>query len=334
MIKEVSIKSFGPLASLEVKDLGNINLLIGYNGTGKTFFLKALYASQKSVEQHQRGKEPRNIKGLLFDNLYWTFQSDPIGNIVKKGDSMLSFYMKSARKEYLSYTFGSSTASEIKLADTSFAPTETDSIFIPAKEVISLQDIILKSYDTHKVFGFDKTYVDLARAMGQTVRGKSDRDFSKARDILKEALGGKLLFDEGKKIWIFRDNEKKTHEITLTSEGVKRLSILELLLGNHYLTKNSIVFIDEAEANLHPSLIAKFMEIIVLLAKSGVQFFISTHSYFVIKNLYVLAHTHDISIPTLSFDQGGATRYDLKDGMPQNPIVRESINLYRREIEL
>lgn len=103
---------------------------------------------------------------------------------------------------------------------------------------------------------------------------------------------------------------------------------MDLLLGNHYLTRDSVVIIDEAEANLHPEMIRHFMEILVVLAKAGLQIFISTHSYFVIKNLYVLANKNNMSIPTISFVGGKAEQNDLLDGMPENPIIQESINIY------
>ena len=74
------------------------------------------------------------------------------------------------------------------------------------------------------------------------------------------------------------------------------------------------------------------MDIVYLLAKGGLQFFISSHSYFVIKKLYVMAQKHQMSIPTWSFDNGEATRFDLKDEMPENAIVNESIRLYKEEI--
>lgn len=123
-------------------------------------------------------------------------------------------------------------------------------------------------------------------------------------------------------------------EINLTSEGIKRLSILDLLLGNHFLTRDSVVIIDEAEANLHPSLVCRFMEILTMLSKAGLQIFLSSHSYFVIKSLYILAQQYQISIPTISFEEGGVVASDLLEGMPHNPIVEESINIYKQEIML
>ena len=334
MIKEIHIKAFGPIQEFNYQGVANVNLLIGHNGVGKTFLLKALYSALKTVEQYQRGREPRSIKDILAENLYWSFQPSALGSIVKKGQPMLTFMMASDKGETFSYSFGNSTVSEIKTVENTYKPTEVNSIFIPAKEVVSLQDSILRLYEVDKIFGFDKTYVDLARAMSKTVQGRNYKEFSEARVELNDALGGKLEYDSSKNAWVFKDVEKRTFDIMLTSEGIKRLSILELLLGNHYLSKDSVVIIDEAEANLHPELVSRFMKVVLLMAKAGVQFFISTHSYFVIKNLYILSQEHQVSIPTWSFDKDGVTVGDLKHGMPDNAIIRESVNLYRKEISL
>lgn len=334
MIKNIDIASFGPIEKFAFDGFQNINLIIGRNGSGKTFLLKALYAGLKTVEQYQRGNEPRSQKQLLADALYWTFQGHELGNLVRKGDANLYFSMSSDKDERLAYSFGAKTVNTIQNMEDSFAPTEVNNVFIPAKEILSIQDVILRSYEVDKAFGFDKTYVDLARALSKTVRGRNYKEFSDARKTLGDALGGRLEFDDNTKEWIFRDGDKRVINISLTSEGIKRLSILDLLLGNHFLTRDSVVIIDEAEANLHPSLVCKFMEILVMLAQAGLQIFLSSHSYFVIKSLYVLAHKHQISIPTISFEADGAIVGDLLVGMPENPIVEESVNIYKQEIRL
>lgn len=334
MIQSISLDSFGPIEHFAFDGFQNINLVIGRNGSGKTFLLKALYASLKSVEQYQRGKEPRTQKQLLADALYWTFQGRELGSLVRKGDATLAFSMQSDQGERFSYSFGPKTVSTIQNLESSFSPTDVNSVFIPAKEILSIQDVILRSFEVEKAFGFDKTYVDLARALSKTLKGRNYKEFSDARKNLTEAIGGRLEYDDSQKEWIFRDMNRRIIEISLTSEGIKRLSVLELLLGNHFLTRDSVVIIDEAEANLHPALVCRFMEILVLLAQAGLQIFMSSHSYFVIKSLYVLAHKHQMSIPTLSFGENEVVVGDLLKGMPNNPIVEESINIYKQEILL
>ena len=146
-----------------------------------------------------------------------------MGAIVKKGENPLSFRMDSDKNESFQFSFGNATVREIKTVESSFEPTTANSVFIPAKEVISLQDSIIRLYEVDKMFGFDKTYVDLARAMNKTVRGKNYKAFADARTILKEALGGRLAFEDGRKAWVFKDNDKRI--IDLSFEGIKRLSI-------------------------------------------------------------------------------------------------------------
>jgi predicted ATP-dependent endonuclease of OLD family len=335
MIKNVEMSSYGPIEHLSCSEkLQNINLLIGANGSGETFFLKALYSALRTVEQYQRDKEPKTEKDLLFDALYWTFEARSLGDLVKKGKSALAFTMVANESERFSYSFGTSTQKNIQNLTNTFRPTMVNSLFVPAKEIVTVQDIILKSYDVDRSFGFDKTYVDLARALSKTLKGRNYKEFSSARKSLYDAIGGKIEYDIVSKEWVFRDKERRVIQINLTSEGTKRLAVLDSLLGNHYLSRDSVVIIDEAEANLHPSMVGKFVDILVQLAKAGLQIFISSHSYFVIKKIYILAHKNKISVPVLSFDSGTVTMSDLSAEMPDNPIINESISLYEEEIQL
>ena len=333
MIKTISIENLGPISILKAENLGGINLIIGPNQSGKTFLLKALYAGLKTVELYKRGKENRLDKEILSEKLYWTFQASELGGIVRKGESSMSFSMVSDKKEELTYSFGPSTTKQASIDKNTFAPRSSNTVFIPAKEILSIRDIINEAKED-KRFGFEEPYSDLVKALDRTQKGNNEADFSRARNIVSNMVGGQLEYNEEKKEWQFRDNDRKVYEVATTSEGVKKLSILDILLGNRYLDHHSVIIIDEIEANLHPSMISQFLDAIYMLANSGLQFFIASHSYFVIKRLYILAHRKGVSIPVLSFDKGVCTVSNLKDEMPQNPIIKESIALYKDEISL
>ena len=91
MISEIRLKNYGPVGEAVCSDLAKINVLIGHNGSGKTFLLKSLYSALKTIEQYKRGKEPRSAKELLAEALYWTFQTESLGSLVKKANSTLSY---------------------------------------------------------------------------------------------------------------------------------------------------------------------------------------------------------------------------------------------------
>lgn len=332
MIKSINVLSFGPINNAECDGLGQINLFIGHNGSGKTFLLKALYSALKTVEAYKRGKEQRTEKEILSDKLYWMFQSPALGELVRKGDNALQFTMKSDKDEIFSYSFGPSTIKNVATVTNTFAPKSDNTIFLPAKEILSLRDVILEARENFTAFGFDDAYYDLAKALRPTTKGRNVKSFSDARKELGDAIGGGIGYDVKQKAWFFYGKNNKKFDLSITSEGIKKISILDALLGNHYLSKGSVVIIDEAEANLHPEMISRFMDIIYMLAKGGLQFFVSSHSYFVIKKLYILAQQHKMSIPTWSFEDGEAQRFDLRDEMPENAIVNESIRLYKEEI--
>ena len=333
MIKSLSIRNLGPISQLDCHQLGKINLIIGPNQSGKTFLLKALYAALKTVEQYKRGRENRTDKEILSDKLYWTFQTESLGSIVKKGESSLSFTMQSYNGESFGFSFGPSTIKKVNIENNTFAPTNSNVVFIPAKEVISIRDIIIDLRE-RSWFGFEEPYSDLAKSLKKTYKGRNYKAFSDARQQIINMIGGRLEYDETKNTWLFRDSNRRVYDVSSTSEGVKKISILDVLLGNHYLDNHSIILIDEIEANLHPAMITRFLQTIKLLADAGLQFFISSHSYFVIKRLYIMAHQYNMNIPVLSFDEGSCDISNLQNEMPRNSIIDESIALYHDEIGL
>jgi len=334
MLDKIVIKNFGPLTNFSWNKLGKINLVIGDNSCGKTFLLKALYSAMRTLEEYKRGKEQRTASEILVEKLYWTFQPDKIGDLVTKGaEKLLSFHITFSGSDF-QYEFGKDTSKQISSLENHVPPRESNSIFLPAKEVLSLHSIILKSREQDKSFGFDDTYLDLARALRQSPRrGKNYKEFSQARTALEAIFGGKVELDEVAGLWYFKKGNQK-FSIELTAEGIKKIAILDTLLGNRYLSNDSIVFIDEPEAALHPTVISKLLDIIVILAECGVQFFLSSHSYFVVKKLFLLAQQKNMSIPLISSHGTQWTTMDLKDGMPDNPIIDESIRLYEEEVEL
>jgi AAA15 family ATPase/GTPase len=333
MFKNITLRNFGPLTNLLWEGLAPINLIIGANGSGKTFLLKALYIAIRTIEEYKRGNDKRSSSEILIDKLYWTFQVDKIGDLVSKGTGGPLVCSVDFDGNKFSYSFGHDTTKQIASLENQVMPRESNSIFLPAKEVLSIQSIILKSRDQDRLFGFDDTYLDLVRVLTNLpAKGKNYAAFAESRTRLNSLLEGKIQFDDKSGHWYFIKSNQR-FPIGVTAEGIKKIAILDTLLGNRYLDPNSLVFIDEPESALHPTAISDFLEIISILAQGGMQFFLASHSYFVVKKLLLIAQKEDRPISVISHENGAWTVSDLRDGMPQNSIIEESIRLYREEME-
>jgi energy-coupling factor transporter ATP-binding protein EcfA2 len=341
MLTHVTLRNFGPLRQLDWDRIGALNLVIGTNGSGKTFLLKSLFCAHRAMEAYKRGDEPRSLQDILEDKLYWTFELNRLGNLMSAAapkTERLAFAARYNEPGQPSLTYEIDRKSDKTLISHSpEAGLGTRSIFLPAKEILTLEKVVRKLRDEDKLFGFDETFYDLAKALdAPTMRGKNFKEFSKARKRLEEILGGFIDRDDNKG-WYFQRaglGVAGQFPISVTAEGIKKIGILDVLLGNRTLRPGATVYIDEPEANLHPTAITTFLEIIHKLSGEGIQFFLASHSYFVIKKLHLIAREHNLSIPVLMLADDGKHRVeDLKDGMPDNPIIDESVRLYEEEIE-
>ena len=71
----------------------------------------------------------------------------------------------------------------------------------------------------------------------------------------------------------------KTFPLQNTSNGIKALGMLQLLLENRKLKENSYLIMDEPEVHLHPEWQVKLAQILISLAKDlNVTLFINSHS--------------------------------------------------------
>ncbi|MDO9633825.1 MAG: AAA family ATPase [Paludibacter sp.] len=102
--------------------------------------------------------------------------------------------------------------------------------------------------------------------------------------IKREIIKGDSVLEEedkftGDNIFKFRRDDGYEFDLLDVATGVKSFAILQLLLKNGFLTKNTLLIIDEPEAHLHPQWIVEYARVITLLNKEiGVKFLIASHS--------------------------------------------------------
>jgi len=123
----------------------------------------------------------------------------------------------------------------------------------------------------------------------------------------------------------------------LTAEGIEKVGILTTLIRNRRLKKKTILFMDEPETALHPKAVRSLAEMIVTLSKADIQIFITSHNCFLIKQLAIIAKRDntDINCVSLIKEKDKPVRYtieDMKNGLPDNPIIEEALAMFNEEI--
>ena len=66
---------------------------------------------------------------------------------------------------------------------------------------------------------------------------------------------------------------------------MRKLALLWLLIRNDVIRPGSVLFWDEPETNLNPKLFGVLMEVLLALQRNGVQIFLATHDYVILKEL-------------------------------------------------
>lgn len=332
MIEALDINNLGPIEQVSWQPSPGFNVVIGVNDSGKTLLLKALYSAVRAREEFQRGDDARTFRQVLDDKLTWTFQLPKLGDVVRRGGSGPCEVAITLDGSPLSFKFTGHAEKGVGHASNETRGRQHTSIFIPAKEVLSMVGVIKETRAQQK-FGFDDPTLDLVTALeAEPSRGKPP--FGDARSQLEALIGGRILDKPGKG-WVFQAG-RSDYPVAITAEGIKKIAIIDRLIVNRTLSSGSLLFIDEPESFLHPAAAVKLIEILDKLVKEGVQVFMATHSFFVLKKLMIMARQQRLSIPVLSLQgRGGAApvTQDLQDGMPDNPIVDVSVALYEEELE-
>lgn len=332
---------WGPHASL--------NVIIGENDTGKTHLLKLLYAMARAIEDYAKkkaGPEPKELAELLAHKLRWAFlpQKLELGRLVTRGSgNRLSVNLCWNTGGHLKFAFGKDTTTRIVEIDTNRLAdlAGNKASFLPPKEILSIFDAIVATRETVEIAAFDDTYYDLVQDYRQPpTAGNLQANIKKALLHLEQVTGGGEVEMEKDGNIVFRRG-KEVFNMHQTAEGIKKIGILSRLMRNRRLTPagGCMLFVDEPEVNLHPKAIVLFAEMLHEFAQSGIQVYLTTHSYFLLKRLEQLAREKqtDYSLLDLRKSDGGGVTGSLSklaDGLPQNPIVEESLKLFDRDLQL
>jgi energy-coupling factor transporter ATP-binding protein EcfA2 len=298
MLDRIKIENFTVFDDIEFQFGKGVNVIIGDNGTGKSHLLKLAYAiSTVAVGAGKQESAPAkaDLQRQIATKLVNVFRPDALGRLVRskraKGEGRGNRGRAAVQLHFVgdadnwSFNFSGMAEKEVSLTSTSKALQMSDAIFIPTKEMMSMFPGFASLY-LNRELSMDETYFDLCQALGGApLRGPRLNSIKQLLDPIEERLGGQVVRDGDK---FYLDSDKGKTEMPLVAEGVRKLATLAHLLRNGALTKKGIVFWDEPESNLNPRLIRDVAAMLMSLASQGLQVFIGTHSFFLMKEIDML----------------------------------------------
>lgn len=338
-VTHVDLVEFSAFEHVRIDACTGINVFLGPNGCGKSHAMKAMYALIKTMEKTD---STLPLEGRLREKLAKVFRPDgrDVQRLIRWGRTETKGTVRvEGTSGVVSVDILPAGDTTVRLTSKSWE-TFKSTIFLPTGDVLAMSSGFVPAYDTGAL-SLDETYYDACVALqGLHLVGE---ELNLALDLVKpieEAIGGKVVL-RGDKFYL-ENNGQKT-EAHLLAEGYRKLGALMHLILNGSLRANSILFWDEPETNMNPRFVSVVVDVLVGLAKRGVQIFVTTHDYLLSHKLSLLSEYEkcpDVPIQFFAFyrnEKGdsvlvspGKTLADL----PDNPMLDEFAKHYDWEREL
>jgi ABC-type ATPase involved in cell division len=329
-LTKIQCERFTAFENITIDFSPGVNVFVGANGTGKTHIMKIAYAACDVTKTKLDFAE--KISRVFLPS------GRALGRLIKRhktssrGSITVYRTRGKLRASFTNHTTKADSATVTGADDWYSRPIE--SVYIPVKEMLSNAPGFRSLYNQREIH-FEEIYADiLDRAYRPSLRGPVDSARKDLLSKLQKAIDGKVVV---KKEEFFLKNRKGNLEFTLLAEGMRKLGLLWLLIQNGTLLDGSTLFWDEPETNLNPKMFGVLMEIILELQRSGIQVFMATHDYVILKELDLRKRETDkIVYHSLYSDDAGeikcqtTTRY--LDIHP-NAIAQTFADLYDREVK-
>jgi len=330
-ITRVKFENFTAFKKLDIQPSPGINVLVGANGTGKTHLMKVAYAAC-DISKTQVDFAEKLIRVYLPSRR-------ALGRLVKRHNvstrGAVEIYRGSfkLRISFSNHTTVPDSATVTGAKEWISKPIE--SVYIPVKEMLSNAPGFRSLYSQREVH-FEEIYADiLDRAYRPALRGPVDRGRKKLLTNLQKLIDGKVTIKDEE---FFLRNKQGNLEFTLLAEGMRKLGLLWLLIQNGTLLNGSVLFWDEPETNLNPKLFGPLIEILLELQRMGVQVFLATHDYVILKEIDLRMRSEDkVLFHSLYRDEDtGEIQCHSTSEYQQihpNAIAETFADLYNREVK-
>lgn len=296
MIDTATIHNFGPLPNGEYRFAPGLNVIVGENGLGKSHLLKLLYSVLK-VNADAKDLTKTTLATAYADKLKNVFRPDDLGRLVKRKQGRQKCEIGLRMDEdsrNCAFAFATQAKSSVQVDTVPQAPPQQAPAYIPTRELVTLCPWFTDLYHNYHV-PFEETWYDTVSLLGlPTVKGPREKVVAQLLQPLEAAMGGSVAVDTvSGRFYLNMPGEGKM-EMPVVAEGIRKLAMLARLISTGMLQDKGYLFWDEPESNLNPKLIKVVAGCILHLCQQGIQVFVATHSYFLLKELEILSRQMNV----------------------------------------
>lgn len=330
----VTLKNFTAFAKLDQQLSPGVNVIIGANGTGKTHLLKVLYTATSTTNGEDKEKGfARKLLGVFHP------YEGRMTRLIRRQQGLPAAEIEVSRDDgaTLKAVIDNQKADvkDVRVrGESKWQVAGLESAYIPVKEMLAHAPGFLATASKREI-AFEDVYTDIIKkAFLPKLKGAVGTNRQKLLTTLQKAIEGKVV---SKGEYFFLKNSQGELEFTLLAEGMRKLALVWLLIQNGTLLAGSVLFWDEPEANLNPSLMGEVVEIILELQRMGVQVLLTTHNYVLLKEFDLrLKQGDQVRYISLYRDQQRAVVANSSDsylGIDPNAITATFNHLYDEELK-
>ena len=333
-ITRVKLENFTVFESLDLEPSPGINVLVGANGTGKTHLMKVCYAVYAFGDDSAKIPildTPPPLKLLRV----FRPSGNSYGRLVNRSSNNdIATLEINVDESYVIVQVSRIPPRAQAEASGDWLISSGDAVYIPAKDMLANAPGFRSLYAAREIH-FEETYQDiLDRAYLPALRNPAEFVPTYVLDRLEAELGGDVTI-HGEEFFLSGDQGEI--EFTLLAEGHRKLALLWLLIRNGSLKPGAVLFWDEPETNLNPKLYGVVIDVLLELQRVGVQVFLATHDYVILRELDLQAREGDrIAFHSLFKNEEGQischTSVKFLDIHP-NAIMEAFDSVYDREIK-
>lgn len=202
-------------------------------------------------------------------------------------------------------------------------------VFIPSVDMLAHTKGFLSTWELYNI-DFDVTYRDIVLLL----LSPEKREIETLGVNLETLTGGLARGIQEQDERFFVETSAGRFAAPMVAEGVRKFATVVQLIKNGWIRTGTTLFWDEPEVSVNPSLMQDLAKMILILAGAGVQIFLATHSYVLLKELDLQANSGDVKYFALELMGNEVAVHPASsyDELSPNKIAEAFDSIYDRQL--